>query len=130
MRIAIGVWVLAALLIAGGVRADERDLTEDASFLRVAIHGRTVRLEGLVVRRADATGRLPVALIAHGKPSTMAAMLDKRADDYVRQARDLARRGWLAVVVMRRGFGASDGPQPMPVTCGRVSLTDRFSADA
>jgi hypothetical protein len=29
--------------------------------------GRTYRLEALTVKRADAAGRLPVALITHGK---------------------------------------------------------------
>jgi hypothetical protein len=71
-----------------------------------------------------------VALIAHGKPMTQGRMSDQHARDYRMQARDLARRGWLAVVVMRRGFGNSDGPQPVPVSCASESLGERFGADA
>ena len=44
------------------------------------------------MKRKSASGALPVALIAHGKPLTLGRMLDDRATDYARQARDLARR--------------------------------------
>jgi dienelactone hydrolase len=57
-------------------------------------------------------------------------MLDERAADYARVARDLARRGWLAVVTMRRGYGASDGPAAVPLSCASTSLAERFAADA
>ena len=57
-------------------------------------------------------------------------MLDERSGEYARQARDLARRGWLAVVAMRRGYGGSDGPASVPLTCASTSLLERFAADA
>jgi dienelactone hydrolase len=129
MRTSRCILVFALLLHAGAARA-QSDLVEDSSFLRVTIGGRVVRLEALTIKRADATGKLPVALIAHGKPTTQGSMLDQHATDYARQARDLVRRGWLAVAVMRRGFGASDGPAPVPLSCGSPSLTDRFAAEA
>lgn len=129
MRISRCILALALLFSAGAACA-QNDLVEDSSFLRVTIGGRVVRLEALTVKRADATGKLPIALIAHGKPTTQGRMLDDHASDYARQARDLARRGWLAVAVMRRGFGASDGPAPMPLSCASPSLLDRFAADA
>src|SRR5262249_11755398 len=86
--------------------------------------------EALIIKRAAAAGRLPLALIAHGKPTTQGRMSDQHVRDYLMQARDLARRGWLAAIVMRRGFGASDGPQPVPASCASTSLTARFDADA
>jgi dienelactone hydrolase len=119
-----------ALVFAAGAANAQDDLVEDSSFLRVTIGGRVVRLEALAIKRADATGKLPIALIAHGKPTTQGSMLDQRPADYVRQVRDLARRGWLAVAVMRRGFGASDGPAPVPLNCASPSLLERFAADA
>jgi dienelactone hydrolase len=117
-------------LIATASPAWSDEFVEDNAFFRVTIGGRTVRLEGLTVKRADATGRLPVALITHGKPANLQNMLDDRATAYVGQARDLASRGWLAVVAIRRGFGQSDGPMPSPVSCRSTSFLDRFSADA
>jgi dienelactone hydrolase len=122
--------LIAAILCTGPAAAQDTDLAEDSSFLRVTIAERTVRLEALVVKRKDAQGRLPIALIAHGKPASTGRMLDDRAAEYVRQAHDLARRGYLAVVVMRRGFGGSDGPSPVPLSCASPSLLDRFAADA
>jgi dienelactone hydrolase len=129
MQILRHILAFALVFLAGAANA-QNDLVEDSSFLRATIGGRVVRLEALTIKRADATGKLPIALIAHGKPTTQGSMLDQRAADYVRQARDLARRGWLAVAVMRRGFGASDGPAPVPLTCASPSLLERFAADA
>jgi len=129
MRISRYILVLAAVVSAGAASA-HNELAEDSSFLRVTIGGKSVRLEAFAVKRADAAAKLPIALIAHGKPTTQGSMLDQRATDYARQARDLARRGWLAIVVMRRGFGASDGPAPVPLSCANTTLLDRFNADA
>ncbi len=129
MRILV---ILAALFVCVFVRAAaaQNDLLEDASPLRVVIGGKTVRLEALVVKRSAAAGRLPIAVIAHGKPTTQGRMSDQHAQDYLLQARDFARRGWLAVVVMRRGFGSSDGPQPVPLSCASTSFNERFDAEA
>jgi dienelactone hydrolase len=122
--------LMALLFCAGPALAQDSDLVEDTSFLRVTIGNRTVRLEALVVKKRDAPGKLPIALIAHGKPGSEGRMLDERSGEYARQARDLARRGWLAVVAMRRGYGGSDGPASVPLTCASTSLMERFAADA
>ena len=122
--------LLVAALVVAATPARAAEFIEDNAFLRVSIAGRTVRLEALTVKRADATGRLPVALIAHGKPDNLQSMLDNRALAYLGQARDLANRGYLAVVPIRRGFGQSDGPIAVSVTCKTPSFTPRFSADA
>src|SRR5437867_10511837 len=119
-----------ALLCWAGAACAQGDLTEEPGFLRATIAGRVARLESLAVKRADASGKLPIALITHGKPTTQGRMLDEHASDYIRQACDLARRGWLAVVVMRRGFGGSDGPLPVNLSCASASPLERFAADA
>jgi hypothetical protein len=105
------------------------DFLEENGFFRVTIAGRSYRLEALTVKRADSTGRLPIALIAHGKPGNLQGMLDDHAKNFVEIARDLASRGWLAVAVIRRGFGQSDGPMPSPVTCQSTSFIPRFTAE-
>jgi dienelactone hydrolase len=121
-------WLVMVLVAASPAWSD--DFKEESAFFRVDIGGHVSRLEGLTVKRADAAGRLPVALMTHGKPSGLQGMLDTRVDDLKNQARDLASRGWLAVVVIRRGFGRSDGPMPAPASCRSTSLVQRFSADA
>jgi dienelactone hydrolase len=122
--------LLSAMLFGCPALAQSADFVEELAYFRVTIDGRTVRLQGMTVKRSDAAERLPIALIAHGKPSSHAAMLDMQPAHLAGVARDLARRGWLAVIVLRRGFGQSDGPVPRPVTCASTSLVERFSADA
>jgi hypothetical protein len=124
-------WFLLALsAVPLPARAASDDLIENREYFTVTIGGRLVRLEGMTVKRADATGRLPVALITHGKLPTAGRMLDQHATNLLAQARDLADRGWLSVIVMRRGFGASDGPMPAPITCVSPSMLKFFEADA
>jgi dienelactone hydrolase len=121
-----GAW--ASLPGSSAVAAS--DLVEDQGYFRVVIDGRPVRLEGLVVKRADAPGRLPVALIVHGKPVDLGGMASEHTDVVARQARDLAARGWLAVAAMHRGFGQSDGPYPAGAGCDPGVLKRRFSGNA
>jgi dienelactone hydrolase len=106
------------------------EFVAERTFFRTQIGGKSVRLEGLVLKRADLTGKLPVALITHGKSANLTDMLESKAADYAGSARDLARRGWLSVVVMRRGFGQSDGPMPVDLTCDTTTFANRFAADA
>src|SRR4051812_13070224 len=121
--------LLLVVLVATTSSATSEEFVEDPGLLRVTIAGRTARLEALIVKSAHATGRLPVALITHGKPANLQNMLDDRAAAYLRQAKGLAARGWLAVVVIRRGFGQSDGPMPVSLSCRSTTFLERFSAD-
>jgi dienelactone hydrolase len=121
-------WLITVLMSASPARSD--DFKEASTFFRIDVGGHVFRLEGLTVKRADAADRLPIALMTHGKPTGLQGMLDTRVEDLKSQARDLASRGWLAVIVIRRGFGQSDGPMPAPVSCRSTSLIQRFSADA
>lgn len=129
MRLLATLLVLAGLLAASTAMA-QGDFVEEAGFLRVSIGGKPVRLEALTVKSAGATGRLPVALFAHGKTGTPAQMANQHAQDYIGQARDLASRGWLVVVAMRRGFGRSDGPLSATLSCASTSFLDRLEGDA
>lgn len=128
MKIGNITWFAMALVVASAASSEE--FKEEKTFFRVNIGGHVFRLEGLIVKRADATDRLPIALITHGKPTNLQNMLDTRVEDFKGQAKDLASRGWLAVVVIRRGFGQSDGPMPAPASCRSKSLVERFSADS
>jgi dienelactone hydrolase len=129
MRV-ITILLLLVMPVATNSAMAQDNLIEDPGFLRVTIGGKLVRLEALMVKRAGATGRLPIALFAHGKTGTQARMSDQHAQDYIGQARDLARRGWLAVVVMRRGFGQSDGPLSANLSCASNSFLERLEGDA
>jgi dienelactone hydrolase len=70
--------------------------------------GMAVELEALLVKPA-AEGRYPLAVITHGSPRQSEARRRMSAAQMSFQAEELARRGYFAVVVMRRGYGTSEG---------------------
>jgi dienelactone hydrolase len=76
-----------------------------------------VLLQGLIVKKADAVGKLPIMLYTHGSTPSMEtrqAMTPRGVKDVnLRLVRDYARRGWLGVFVLRRAYGQSDGPDPV-----------------
>lgn len=86
----------------------------EEGFLRTTIKGRLVLLQALVVKKADAAGKLPIMLFTHGtiaSPKGRQEMTPRGAKDAnLRMIRDYARRGWLGIYVLRRGYGQSDGP--------------------
>jgi dienelactone hydrolase len=62
-------------------------------------------LAAVMVRPNDSLPH-PLALIAHGTPQDIRQLTPL---DYFFDAQEFARRGWTAVVVIRRGFGDSGG---------------------
>ncbi len=92
--------------IAAQTASPNAAVIENFDRLPVIIDGRNYALDALIVRRPG-SGKLPVAIITHG-----ANPGDPRAAtiEWLRGwAHDLANRGWLAVAIMRRGYGKSDG---------------------
>jgi dienelactone hydrolase len=65
-------------------------------------------LEAVMIRPNDHAPH-PLALITHGTPRDGAEQAEMTPLRFLPQAREFARRGWTAVVVMRRGFGDSGG---------------------
>jgi dienelactone hydrolase len=65
-------------------------------------------LEALLVR-PKAPGRYPLALINHGSPRSASERPDMTPLALLPQALEFARRGWAALVTMRRGYGGSGG---------------------
>jgi dienelactone hydrolase len=101
---------LLMVLVTGAAAAEERLLVEE-TFLPVEIKGQAYKLEALVMKEAGAPGRLPVAIVTHGQAGEVEQRERVAARSQARTAREFARRGWLAVVVVRRGFGRSEGRQ-------------------
>lgn len=130
-RLFIALLVSVLTLIAS--RGVAQELVEHDGFLLVRIAGSPVRLEIFTAQakeRPPGQERLPIALITHGKPPSHGRMGDMRARQYAMHARDMARRGYFGIVVMRRGFGRSDGPMPLPVSCGPSHFGAHFEATA
>ena len=113
----------------------DNELLEERTFLTVQNDKGRFRLEALVVKPAKADGRLPIALITHGKNAKAEENQALRADMMLPQARDFAARGWLAVVVLRRGFGQSDGLPGVSrgaayMACENADLARGFEVEA
>jgi hypothetical protein len=65
-------------------------------------------LEAFVVRPAG-TKRYPLALLSHGSPRSFDNRATMSAHKYYGIALEYARRGFAALIVMRRGYGTSPG---------------------
>ncbi|MGL4243190.1 MAG: alpha/beta hydrolase family protein [Beijerinckiaceae bacterium] len=103
---------------------------QEEAFFNARVAGRIFRLEGLITKPRNAAGRLPIAILLHGKDFEHSEMERVRPRASARQARDLAERGWLVVSFTRRGFGRSDGPFPALASCTTLKPSDQFDADA
>ena len=104
MRIALAA--LIALVTAAPAAAADEFHRED---LRIPMAAAGPRgLEAMLIRPAG-TRRYPLALISHGSPRDAEAREGMAPDSLYAQAIEFARRGFAAVVVMRRGYGNSDG---------------------
>ena len=125
--------IALTLSLTMATSAMSADLVQERQYLRVKIGGKDVRLEALFVKRADAKGRLPIAFFNHGRPAYREMALDENLavdDPGINLLADMARRGWLAVAIHRRGFGQSDGPVQADSPCALDAYMSWMNADA
>lgn len=64
------VLVLLTSMLAAAPAARAEGYRIEEGFLRVRIKERLVLLQGLVVKKADATGKLPIIIMMHGTNSS------------------------------------------------------------
>jgi dienelactone hydrolase len=100
--------LLIVIMLLAGMGATSADNPFVLQPLRVLLGGDSGVLEALFVRPSE-PGRYPLALIAHGSPRSPADRANMTPLGMLPQALEFARRGWAAVIVMRRGYGGSDG---------------------
>src|SRR5450631_3514010 len=97
--------LLAVLIVAAAMRpATAGELYREELRIPMAAAGPR-GLEALLIRPSG-TQRYPLALISHGWSAVPQDLTPYRL---YRQAVEFARRGFAALVVMRRGFGDSGG---------------------
>jgi dienelactone hydrolase len=102
---AVGAIFLAPALTAPLARAQDILVAE----MRIPTHASGKKgLEAVMVRPNDSVPH-PLALITHGTPRDPQERAEITPLRWIPQAREFARRGWTAVIVMRRGFGDSGG---------------------
>jgi dienelactone hydrolase len=100
--------ILAAMFAASLVsQAHGQDLVEQSLRIPMPEAGKN-GLEAVMIRPNDSAPH-PLALLSHGTPREAAQRPGMTAWGLTPQAREFARRGWTAVMVMRRGYGTSGG---------------------
>ncbi len=98
--------LIAGLVVAGAPARAAEFYTED---LRIPMaEAGPQGLEALLVRPAG-TKRYPLALLSHGSPRSFDDRATMSAHRYYGIALEYARRGFAALIVMRRGYGTSPG---------------------
>lgn len=101
------VWLALLLALAATRPAAAQDYVREQ--LRIPLPSAGSRgLEALLIRPAG-DGAYPLALISHGAPRDGAARQAMTANGLYRQGIEFARRGFAALLVMRRGYGTSGG---------------------
>jgi dienelactone hydrolase len=135
MRALVHCVVLAAALAlcAASARAETFHREE----LRIPMAAAGARgLEALLVR-PNGPGKFPLVLLSHGTPCDPKIRTSRTPWAMYPQAVEFVRRGWAAVVVMRRGYGGSGGPyvertgscsNPDYTTSGKISASDLRAA--
>ena len=105
MRLAALLCVLVALTATRPAAADDF-YRED---VRIAMPAAgPAGLEALLIRPSRPQ-RYPLALISHGAPRDAQTLRETTPYGFYRQAIEFARRGFAALVVMRRDYGGSGG---------------------
>ncbi|MBF0305718.1 MAG: alpha/beta hydrolase [Alphaproteobacteria bacterium] len=100
---------LLGLLLAWSVPAEAAGLIERMVRLPVSFGAAgTLALKALIVRPDD-DRRHPLAVLTHGKPGDPREHATMSPRTMRAQAREFARRGWVTVAFMRRGYGQSEG---------------------
>ncbi len=107
LAVALAVALVAALALAATRAAAAQNYIREELRIQMPAAGPT-GLEALLIRPAG-NGPYPLALISHGAPRDAAARATMTVNRLYRQAVEFARRGFAALVVMRRGYGTSGG---------------------
>jgi dienelactone hydrolase len=110
MRLRYWLALVAALVVlpAGFEACQAAALIEESVVLPAVFGGRTIDLEALVIRPDDGQPH-PLAVINHGSPRNSATRQEMTPRGMRNQALEFARRGWVAVSFLRRGYGGSEG---------------------
>jgi len=119
-------WIIVGGIVAQPAMADEFHREE----LRIAMAAAGPGgLEALLIRPSGAQ-RYPLALISHGAASDAQVRQEMSPYGFYRQAIEFARRGFAALVVMRRGYGGSPGSYAEGHSCCEVGTYLRSAKES
>jgi dienelactone hydrolase len=117
---------LAVAFAPGQSIADNGTAPIARSFFRLpaAFDGQVLTLEAMELR-PRLPGPFPLAIIAHGTPGTEDKRRQYKVDSFTPQAIEFARRGFVTIAFLRRGYGTSDGRYAESNgACGHMNYLD------
>jgi dienelactone hydrolase len=103
-RLGLALAACLSILLAAPAGA-EGFLREE---LRIPMAGTPKGLAALLIR-PEGSGRYPLAIFNHGAPRKPEDRTTMGPRTQTPQAMEFARRGWAAVILMRRGYGGTGG---------------------
>jgi len=104
--LAVSFLAVAATVLPGAAHAQDGVVITE---MRLPTHGAGKKgLDAVMVRPNDSAPH-PLALLTHGTPREPSDREQMTPLRLIPQAREFARRGWTAVIVLRRGYGDSGG---------------------
>jgi dienelactone hydrolase len=101
-------FLLALFAITLSVEAGADEIRLDALKIPAVISGSSVGLEAIMLRPDDGRPH-PLAVLNHGSPRNSGDRPTMSPYSMWAQAMAFARRGWVAVAFLRRGYGRSKG---------------------
>jgi len=101
-------FLLAFVAISSSVEVRADEIRLDALKIPAVISGSSVGLEAIVLRPDDGRPH-PLAVLNHGSPRNPSDRPSMSPYSMWAQAVAFARRGWVAVAFLRRGYGRSGG---------------------
>jgi dienelactone hydrolase len=109
LALRVGLMLASPLFVSPALAQDGPPPLQRSFFrLPAQFDGAVLALEAMEIRPRGA-GPFPLALIAHGTPGLQAQRQQYSVDQYATVAADLARRGFAALALLRRGYGSSEG---------------------
>lgn len=94
--------------VSAGPAVPVEALSAQKVTLSTTIEGRSFDLDAHVIS-PPGSGPFPLAVVTHGSPRSSSARRRMTTSSFMGQAQEFARRGYLTVIVMRRGYGKSEG---------------------
>ena len=102
--------VVAFVLLTCSTAGFAADIIRDYTVIPATIDGHIYNLESMVYRPAD-EGIYPLIILNHGRSSKPEERKGANLVNYYKtQAETLAQKGFVVALVIRRGYGKSEGP--------------------
>jgi len=106
--LAFGALVLGPIASAAGEAPPIDAVQKEMVTLSVTIDGDDYDLEAQVLT-PPGDGLRPLAIVTHGSPRRASSRRKMTTHQYFHRAMEFARRGYVTAIVMRRGYGRSEG---------------------